>query len=346
LKPKVKLSVGYQLADADEESFAELIAPHTEEIEEVYFAWPGHASGRSPVGVRDGVLDKEAFGRFEADLTRLRNMGLKLDVLFNANCYGGDAMSVALEREVTAVLRHLAGTAGGADIVTTTSPAVAWIVKRRWPAAEVRASVNMRVGTVAGMTCLARLFDSFCVQREVNRDLGRLHELRAWADSTGKRLHLLANSGCLRHCPGQTFHDNLVAHETEAARTEKLPSFIPYVCWVHLRDRSHWPAVLQATWVRPEDIARYDRLVDGVKLATRLHARPHSVIGAYARRRWAGNLLDLLEPGFSPLFAPWVIDNSRFPANWFDHAAACGGVPDCPSCREILDRVLVRLDVP
>lgn len=341
----LRFSVGYQVSERGEESFVDLVEPFANDIAEVFFAWPGHASGRSPVGVQDGRVGPDAFERFEEDLRRLRLLGVRLDLLFNANCYGGDAMSVALEQEVVRILRHLEERAGGADVVTTTSPAIAWLVKRQFPAIDVRASVNMRIGTVAGMEYLADRFDSYHVRRDVNRDLEHLGDLKAWADARGKRLVLLANSGCLRDCSGQTFHDNLVAHESEVSQNQNLPGFMPYTCWGFLKDRARWPAILQATWVRPEDLHHYDGLVDLVKLATRLHERPHVVIGAYARRRFSGNLLDLLEPGYSPLLAPYVIDNRRFPDDWFDIASRCDRrCHRCNRCAEVLERVLVRLD--
>lgn len=343
----MRFAVGYQLAEAGEESFVDLVAPHAPHLAEVYFAWPGHASGRSPVGTAGDRIDADAFRRFEVDLARLRGLGLRLDLLFNANCYGGEAMSTALELEVTRVLRHLAETVGGADVVTTTSPAVAWVVKRCFPRIETRASVNMRIGTVQGMTHVAHLFDSYHVQRDLNRDLERLNDLHGWARQHDKKLFLLANSGCLRYCAGQTFHDNLVAHEAEVSSTPNLNGFMPYMCWQLLQRREQWPAVLQATWVRPEDLHHYEALFDVVKLATRLHERPQSVIGAYIRRRWGGNLLDLMEPGFSPAFAPWVIDNWRFPEDWFTRTSRCSGrCHQCGYCAEVLEQTLVNLDEP
>jgi collagenase-like PrtC family protease len=340
----MKLAVGYQLSEAGEESFVDLLTPWREHLAEVYFAWPGHASGRSPIGTVGGALDPEAFQRFERDLARLRGMGLRLDLLFNANCYGGDAMSVALEREVVSVLTRLSETVGGAEVVTTTSPAIAWIVKRRFPSIETRASVNLRIGTVEGMRYLAHVFDSYHVQRDFNRDLDRLRELRTWADANGKRLFLLANSGCLRNCSGQTFHDNLVAHETEVSGNENLSGFMPYACWNYLRDRANWPALLQSTWIRPEDLHHYGDLFPVVKLATRLHERPQAVVRAYAQRRWSGNLLDLLEPGHSPALAPYVIDNTRFPPDWFERTSRCDRqCQRCDYCVEVLAQTLVRV---
>jgi collagenase-like PrtC family protease len=281
----------------------------------------------------------------ERDLAELRGMGVALDVLFNANCYGELAMSRALEAEVNSVLDRLDEVAGGADAVTTTSPAVAHMVKRRRPNLEVRASVNMRIGSAQGMGYLSDLFDGFYVRRDHNRDLAHLRDLKEWADANGKRLYLLANSGCLRDCSGQTFHDNMVAHETAVAAADNIEGFMPYTCWKNLANRSAWPLVLQATWIRPEDLHHYEGLFGMVKLATRLHARPDMVIRAYAERRHDGNLLDLMEPGFSSAFAPFLVDNRRFPEDWFDRTSHCGGrCHRCSYCREVLERVLVNAE--
>ena len=319
----MKFAVGYQLPEPGEEPFVEVVRDFRG-----YTDWTGQA-------------------RLEADLRALREMGVKLDLLFNANCYGRHAVSRYLENQVVSVLEHLGERVGGADTVTTTSLAVARTVKRHFPAVAVRASVNIRIGTIPAMSYVVGLFDGFCVQREHNRDLAHLRRLRAWADAHGKRLRMLANSGCLAFCPGQTFHDNLVAHEREIDETANIPGWTPHVCWNLYRDRANWPAVLQATWVRPEDLHHYDGLFDVVKLATRMHASPRLVIAAYAGRRWGGNLLELLEPGFAPAFAPRVLHNQRFPADWFERTSTCGRrCEQCDYCREVLERVAVSAAEP
>jgi collagenase-like PrtC family protease len=147
----MKFAVGYQLAQEGEESFVETVRECREHVAEVYFAWVGHASGRPPVGLRAGRADPNAQARMLADLACLREMGVGLDLLLNANCYGGRALSRGLEEEIAALLERLADAAGGADVVTTTSPAVAAMVKRHFPRVHTRASVNMRIGTVEGM---------------------------------------------------------------------------------------------------------------------------------------------------------------------------------------------------
>jgi len=340
----MKFSVGYQLADPVEQPFAEVVAEFLPHIAEVYFPWLGLPSGRAPIGGRHGEIDARAREMYQQDLATIRDMGVGMNLLFNANCYGGDAMSKNLEQQVIAVMEALQRGIERVDAVTTTSPAIAHMVKQHFPEVATRASVNMRIGTIQGMQQLAHLFDGYYVRRDLNRNVEHLAELKAWADTEGKRLSILVNSGCMRDCSGQTFHDNLVAHETAVAENDNIDGFMPYACWNLLRDRSNWPVVLQSTWIRPEDLHHYDGLFDVVKLATRLHDRPHIVIRAYANRRYRGNLLDLLEPGYSPAFAPHILDNDAFPSDWFERTATCDRrCHTCSYCAQTLERALVDL---
>jgi len=76
-----------------------------------------------------------------------------------------------------------------------------------------------------------------------------------------------------------------------------------------------------------------------------MHARPGMVIGAYVRRKHYGNLLDLFEPGFGPAFAPWVIDNTKFPDDWFGVTSTCDRrCHKCGYCQQVLDQVLRNMD--
>ncbi len=339
----MKFAVGYQLADPDEEPFVDLVREFADHIAEIYFPWADMPSGRAALTTTRGYTDWSARSRMECELGQLREMGVRLDVLFNANCYGGLAVSTYLENQVVSVLDRLEEVAGGTDIATTTSPAVAHIIKKHYPTVEVRASVNMRIGTVQGMQYLAGLFDSFHVQRDYQRNLAYLRNLKEWADANGKTLHILANSGCLRFCSGQSFHDNLVAHENEVDETCNMTDFRPHTCWNFLREAANWPTVLQSTWIRPEDIHHYADMFSQMKLATRMHARPRSVIMAYINQRYRGNLTDIFEPGFGPALSPWIIDNERFPEDWFATTSTCDmQCHRCDYCARVLEKVLVN----
>lgn len=103
--------------------------------------------------------------------------------------------------------------------------------------------------------------------------------------------------------------------------------------------------LLQNTWIRPEDIDRYDFVTDTVKLATRIHPLPGLVIDAYARRAFCGNTLDLFEPTFSGALAPYVIHHGAFPADWFQKTTSCDKqCHRCGYCRQVLDTVLLNTE--
>ena len=340
----MKFAVGYQLPEEGEESFVEIVRDFKDQIEEVYFPWLDMPSGRSPLTSQNGLVDWKGQQRLESDLQALRQMGVKLNLLLNASCYGRLGFSRHLANSVCSVIAHLQDTVG-LDATTTMSPMIASVVKRNFPKVEVRASVNMRLGTVKAFEYVHDLFDSFCMQREFNRDLERIRELKAWCDANGKGLHLLANSGCLNFCAVQTFHDNLVAHETEVSQTINIAERSPALCWAYLRNRENWVSFLQNSWVRPEDVSHYEPYFSVMKLATRMHGNPRRVIEAYARGRFDGNLPDLLEPGHGPVFAPFVVDNARFPPDWFERTTTCDKrCHQCSYCSSVLQQVLVRCD--
>ena len=339
----MKFAVGFQLYDLGEEPFSEIVRTYQDRISEVFFAWQDTPSGRSGIATRHGYTDWTAQSRTEEELRAIKDMGIKLDILFNGNCYGEYALSEKLANNVISILRHLEETVGGVEIVTTASPAIAHTVKKHFPDMEVRASVNMKIGTVKGMEYLSGLFDSFHVQRDYNRALDHLRMLKQWADGAGKKLVMLANSGCFIHCSGQIFHDNLVAHEAQICEVANLKDFTPYVCWNALKNRENWPMLLQNTWVRPEDLHHYEDLFDTVKLATRMHARPGMVIDAYCRGKFYGNTLDLCEPGFGRAIAPYIINNMAFPEDWFEKTTGCDKqCHQCGYCKSVLEKVLLN----
>ncbi len=336
----MKLSVGYWLPEEGGESCIEVVRDYAEHVGEVYFAWPGQASGRAAVGTRRGYADWSAQAEMETELLDLKRLGVRFNLLFNANCYGGRALSEHLEHEVASIVDHLGEVCGGVESVTTTSLAVANTLKRHYPATKVRASVNMRIGTIPAMEYVGHLFDEYCVQREFNRDPEHLRKLRAWADAHGKTLSLLVNSGCLAHCSGQTFHDNLVAHEQEIDEARNVGGWSPVLCQHVMRDPANHPHLLKATWIRPEDLHCLDGFIDLVKLATRLHDRPRMVVAAYANRRYPGNLLNLLEPSHAAALGGVWIDNTAFPSDWGERTSACGRrCGECEYCQEVWVRV-------
>ena len=342
----MKFAIGYQQPD-NGERFSAIVSDYRGHVAEVYFPWPGMATGRAALGRERGAVDWAAPRELEEDLRAIRALGIRLDLLLNANCHGGRAVAESLRNEVVSVLDHLGGNGLLPETVTTASPFIAALVKRDFPGIDVRASVNMRLDSTLAMGYLADLFDSFHIRRDLQRDLPTVARFHEWCRANGKTLCLLANSGCLRNCPSQSFHDNLVAHSAEIDEARNVAGYQPHLCWHLFERRENFVEFLRGSWIRPEDLYRYEPYVSVVKLATRQHSHPRMVIGAYAAGRFRGNLLDLTEPCFSTVFAPLAIDNTRFPDDWFGTAGACAThCHRCGRCEAVLERVLVQQDAP
>ena len=332
----MKFSIGYQLPD-EYDSTAEIVQDYQEHISSVYFSAPGHSSARS-------VVEKEAQEEMLEELRYIRNLGVSLTLLYNANCYGDGAVSSDFQKEILETVGSMVDAVGITD-VTTTSPFVAKVVKKEFPEIKICASVNMWIGTEQAMKYLGDHFDGYYLQRELNRDFRRIKQLSDWCKQNGKQLRLLANSGCLYTCPFHTFHDNLVAHEKGASQLDNAMSSRPSPCWDMMHRLSEEEAAatfLQESWIRPQDIAQYEPYFEEVKLATRMHSNPRRVVGAYVRGKFSGNMFDLTEPSYSRRFHRHVLDATKFPTDWFERTSNCSRNCDsCGYCRKVAQEMLV-----
>ena len=326
---KLKISIGYQLPDIHR--FLDIVAEYAKDIGEVYFPWLDVNDGRGLT-----IRTQEEKSQMLQELTEIHRMGIKLNMLWNANCYGSTAISKELKIKLLDAVNFLQDCIG-VDTVTTTSLFVAETLKEEYPTLDLRASVNMGIGTISGMKYLKDYFDSFYLQRELNRFPEKIKSLKQWCSENGKKLYMLVNSGCLRFCSAHTFHDNLVSHENEIAQHENAWTGFRGVCWdFYSKPENAYSFLQDSTWIRPEDIDSYAGLVDGIKLATRSNKNPDKVIGSYVCGNFGGNMLSLCEPDFSGLC---FIDNSQFPSSW---RSRLSGLPDNEYenyCKEIFAHV-------
>ena len=337
---RLKFSTGYQQRPGSD--YMETLLRNKEYLADVYFSWGDMPSGRGPV--EGNIPPWESTLRQKEELTRLSDAGIPLVLLLNASCYGASALSRSLFAEIgktiDSLLSFLIITG-----VTVVSPVIARFVRENYPHLDVRASVNIGIGTVEAMTYVEDVFTGFYLQREYNRDLKRIQKLRAWCDEHGKGLHILANGGCLAHCPARHFHDNMVAHERELAAMDNAMNFSGLCREYFSREGTEISYVRDLRFIRPEDVYLYEGYADTVKLATRVSRNPSLIIEAYASGRFSGNLLDLLEPDYSACLYPRIIDNRRFPAGFGKHLLDCDkNCAGCTYCGEIARSVLYNLE--
>ena len=304
----MKFSVGYQMTPNG--AFVDEILAKRSQISELYFSWSNYANGRNSQLLQKGLTAWEAQRQQEADISRISQAGISLNLLFNAMCYGKDSQSRAFFMGIGETVDYLQQRYLLRS-VTTTSLLIAKFLKDNFQNLEIRASVNMGIGTVEGMDYVADYYDSFYLRRELNRDFNAIQTLKKWCDDHGKVLYALANSGCLNNCSAHTFHDNLVAHEAEISRMDNGYAF-EGICAKYLANPEHHRALVDNTsFIRPEDIHLYEALFPAMKLATRVNADPIRVLRAYTEGAYGGSSLELLEPNHTALLYPYLLDNSK-----------------------------------
>lgn len=288
----------------------EKIIHFKEHIYEVYFSWGDFPNGRSNQLLKDGYSTWEAYKLQISALEKLKEQNIDLNLLFNANCYGAESLSRAFFDKVGTTVDYV-NEKFGLKSITTTSPLIAKFIKNNFEKLEVRASVNMEIGTVQGMEYLSDYFDGFYMKRELNRDFTAIKELSTWCKNKNKKLYMLANSGCLNYCSAHNFHDNLVAHEDEIAKMDNAYSFTG-ICQEYLKNPDNYKTLYEnMNFIRPEEICRYEEFFDVVKLATRAHNNPTTVLESYIRGKYSGDILRLLEPAHS--IYPYVLENGEPP---------------------------------
>lgn len=337
----MKYSVGYQITQ--ENGYIDTIIDFKDRINEVYFSWEDFPNGRNTDIRKNGLSVFEAREKRDSDFKRISKSGIKFNLLLNGNCYGKYTMSRAFYNKIGETAEYLENLYG-LSAVTTTSPLIAKFIKQNFPDIEVRASVNMEIGTTEGMDYIADLFDSFYLKREYNRDIKRIKQVKKWCEDNKKGLYGLANSGCLKFCSVHTFHDNAVSHESEISEMDNAYAFEGQ-CMSYLKNpkkRDDWLRL--TSFIRPEDVFLYEGLFDGLKLATRMNKNPSAVLRAYFSGSFAGSLPLLLEPDHSALFYPAIIENKKIPQEFAQTVLNCRkNCGECSYCADVQKGASVTL---
>lgn len=338
----MRFCVGYRPSDGGE--WTNYLLRQREHVKEVYFPWEGFPSGREEEPVPPGLTRFEAQLQKRRELKALGDAGISLNLLLNGNCYGADSLARSFFLTLGDTLEELIPDFGVSS-VTTTSPVVAKFLKRNFPDLEVRASVNMEIGSTEGMAYLADRFDGYYLQREYNRDFPVIRKNREWCDRNGKKLYLLANSGCLNHCSAHHFHDNLVSHQNEIGKRDNAYEF-QGICWDFLHDKRNIDGYLQWTnFIRPEDLGLYEEWFDCVKLATRASAHPERILRSYIEGKYAGSVMNLLEPDHSGGILPLLVENSAIPGDFAGKVGNCKkNCGECDYCRRVLRNALIMME--
>jgi collagenase-like PrtC family protease len=179
------------------------------------------------------------------------------------------------------------------------------------------------------------------LDRSLNRNLPELTEISRQCHRSfpGVKLTLLANEGCLDRCPFKLTHDaqiafantGLIANETHTANQE-------LGC---IRELGAHPAELfKSPFIRPEDLEQYEGMVEVIKLCGRTLGPGflQRVVRGYAARRYAGNLLDLMDT-MEWLAKRLHVANEALPGDFLARLSGCDkNCRACSYCMELLEK--------
>lgn len=332
--PKRTLAVGW----FDNVPFVETCRKHLPRIKEIFFAWPGVVASR-PIGDWDDKRREQII----SDLKWARENGIELDTIFNSSCYGDISMTETLANHVIDVLHQMDREGLFPEHLTTTSPFIATVVKRKFPSVKIRFSINMDISSQIALKYVDDLCDEFYAGRNAHRSLDYVKKMGEWAKEHGKMMGIQVNPGCLRNCPFHHFHNNLHGHnrmgQSEAAEKYNFTNFLCKTVYA----RGEHEEFLRAIWIRPEDLPLYEMHVGVVKLATRRHPCPEKIIAAYADYSHDGDMAEIVDPCYK---FPGIFDNKSF-----DKTPLWPQVRDCPDadnckncgkCTELLKQVFKK----
>ena len=182
--------------------------------------------------------------------------------------------------------------------------------------------------------------DKLVLDRSLNRRREQLAELclELRVLRPNLRLTLLANEGCLDHCPFQDSHSgHMSLSHIQGYNAAHMDANKKLGCSRLFFKRPD--LLLSSPFIRPEDQIHYAEIADIIKLCGRSRGPKtmRFIISAYLAGNYAGNLLwlnDSQEPLAHRLFLP----NNQLPVDFVELVGDCQG--DCERCG--ICRILAR----
>jgi collagenase-like PrtC family protease len=222
-----------------------------------------------------------------------KKRGFHFNYLFNGACQDNLEMTREGNRLLFNHIEWVAKT--GADMVTVTLPILLVWIKRHFPDFKVVVSSWARVANVKRAKYWEDLgADEIILAESATRDFAALRSMRRALRCT---LEVIANPSCLYLCYLDTNHINMMSHSAQGGHISG--GFVLDHCQVYCqRIKLGKPdELIKARWIRPEDVADYDEVgIDSLKLLERFRTTETmmQVVRAYEKRRFDGNLVELL----------------------------------------------------
>ncbi len=338
--PNLEFSVPY---NNDPETLTEIFKRkelNGNRIREIYLSGPQEFAGSGRIS------PAQSFDDFADTVNRIHSQGIRVNLLMNSICEGGDWYSSAVLQKTMNYLKQVFDNCG-VEAVTIANPMYIREVRRHFPRVEICASV------LADIDCIDKAViykkagaGTFTPDVNINRNLHLLKKIR---EKTGMEIKLMVNEGCLFKCPFRKFHFNYISHRSRnpgAERTRGEDNVFSLNCiQVTRSDPSQF---FKSGWIRPEDLERYSEVSTFFKLVGRTSSARMICrsLEAYMRQAWDGDLLELMAGNLYSCGMSYMmhLDNrSLDKAGFFDKVTSCDReCIDCNFCGQLAEKLIKR----
>ncbi len=179
------------------------------------------------------------------------------------------------------------------------------------------------------------------LDRSLNRNLSQL-------ETTGEiirnnypdiKIELLANEGCILHCPYKLAHDSQISF-SNLDTSKNLTYLTNQRIGCHAYFFNQPERFFKTPFIRPEDVQVYTPLADSIKLCGRTLGQSFltNLINAYVKQSYNGNLLKLMDATHW-LSDQYDIDNKSLDPGFLKMVTQCTKTcKNCNLCQILLER--------
>jgi collagenase-like PrtC family protease len=310
-------------------------------IREVYMSGPQEYAGSGRISAE---LD---FREFAIVADRIHKEGLRVNLLLNSICEGGDWYSTDVLKSTMNYLQR-AHEELGVESITIANPLYIREARRRFPNLEICASVLGDIDCVEKAVIFRKAgADVITPDVDINRNLALLKRIK---DATGTEIKLMVNEGCLFRCAFRKFHFNYIAHKSrkpDMAGGLKAEDNVFSLNCLQL-SKSDPSQLLKSGWIRPEDLAKYGEISNYFKLVGRTSSKSMLVrsFEAYLNESWDGDLLELMAGNLYSMAMSHLmhLDNKSLDAvRFFERVTSCDKeCSECSYCSELIGKLVRR----